>query len=128
MRKLALCALAALPLSGCLMHEERHYTPGVHPVSKEQVISMTRDRVPEDRIMELIQDNGVSRRATADDLIEMQGAGVSSRVMSGFADAPVREYRPGREHRTLYYYEPDPAVVYGLGVLTGYLIWRHYGR
>lgn len=128
MKYLALAAVALSSLSGCVMYEDRDYTPGVYPVSKEEVISMTKAGYQDDRILEQIEVNGVTRRASADDLVDMQGAGVSSRVMAGFTEAPVREYRPATEVRTRYHYDffGEPAVQYGLGVLTGYLLWRHY--
>ncbi len=128
MKKLTLSALAAMTLSGCLMHEERHYTPGRYPVTKDDVVAMTRSGVSEDRILSRIHEQGVSHRATADDLVEMQNAGVTSRVMAGFAEAPVRDPRPPVERRTSYYYDPlsEPVVNFGIGVLTGYLLWRHF--
>lgn len=128
MKHLILAGLAVSTLSGCLMYEDRDFQPGVYPVSKDEVISMTKAGYSDDRILDQIHGNGVSQRASADDLVEMNSAGVSSRVLAGFTEAPVRDYQPAVETRTRYYYDlwSEPVVNYGLGVLTGYLLWRHY--
>lgn len=129
MKKIILPALVAASLSGCLMYEDRQYVAGSYPVSKDEVIQMTRNQVPDEKILGRINQYGVDRRATADDLVEMREMGVSSRVLAGFTEAPVREARPGTEVRTRYYYDvSEPVVDFGLGVLTGYLIWRYWCR
>lgn len=126
MRYLALSAVALTSLSGCLMHEHRQYHPGVNPLSTGEVISLTQEGKSEDQILLAIQRNGVERKPSSDDLVEMQTAGVPSRVMAGMVDAPVREARPPVETRTKYYYDPSPDLInFGFGMLTGYLIWRH---
>jgi len=109
------------------MGEHRHYTPGVNPLSKDEVVALSQEGKSDDQILGALNRNGVERKITADDLVEMQGAGVSSRVLAGMAEAPVREPRAPVETRTKYYYDPTPDIVnFGFGVLTGYLIWRHW--
>lgn len=125
MRYFVLATVALTSLSGCLMYEDRHFHPGVQPVTKQDVISMSQAGQPEANILEAINQNGVAAKPNADDLVDMQSAGVTSRVMAGMVEAPVREPQPGVESRTRYYYDPTPEIVYGFGVLTGYLIWRH---
>jgi hypothetical protein len=128
MMKYSLIAILALSsLSGCMMYEERNYQPGVYPVSRDEVIEMTRSGYSEGRIIGKIEANGVDRRASADDILALQNAGVSSRVMAGFTEAPVRQPQAAVETRTRYYrdWSADPGFTYGLGMLTGYLLFRH---
>ena len=125
--KKVLLLLCATTLGGCVVYEDRHFVQGVTPVSKADVIAMTQAGYTDDAILDLVRKNGVQGRPTADDLVEMTQAGVSSPVISSVVDAPVTLYRPATEHRTVYYrdYTADPGFLIGVGTLTGYLLGRH---
>jgi hypothetical protein len=128
MKKALLVLLSMSLLGGCIVHESRHYSPGITPTTKADVIAMTQAGYSDEAILDMVRRNGVQRRPAADDLIEMQQAGVSSNVMNSMVEAPVTTYRPPVEHRTVYYrdYTADPGFILGVGALTGYLIGRHY--
>jgi hypothetical protein len=126
MKKALLLLLCGSFLGGCVVYEDRHFIPGVNPVTKANVIAMTQTGYSDDAILDLVHKNGVQGRPTANDLVEMTQAGVSSPVMSSVLEAPVTLYRPATEHRTVYYrdYTADPGFLIGVGALTGYLIGR----
>jgi hypothetical protein len=125
MKRLLCALLIGSLLGGCVMYEDRYHTPGVTPIQKADVLSMRAAGTPDGQILDMIHKNGVARRPSADEIIEMQGAGVSSPVMNAMLEAPVTQYRPATEvhHR---YYDYEPAFSFGAAALTGYLIGRHF--
>ncbi|HEX7899645.1 MAG TPA: hypothetical protein VF950_17885 [Planctomycetota bacterium] len=125
MKRLTGALLCGSLLGGCVMYEDRYHTPGVTPVQKADVLSMRAANYPDGQILDMIHKNGVARRLTADEVVEMNNAGVSGPVMNAMLEAPVTRYRPATEVRHAYY-DVEPAVNFGAAVLTGYLIGRHF--
>lgn len=125
MKRFAVAGLCLLSLAGCVVYEDRHHTPGVTPVQKADVLSLRASGAPDDQILDMIQRNGVARKPTADEVVELSSAGVSSRVMNAMMEAPVTTYRPPTEVRHRYY-DYEPAFRLGSAALTGYLIGRHF--
>lgn len=122
----AVCLLlAGSLLAGCVVYEDIHRVPGVTPVQKADVLAMRASGYPDSQIIDMISRNGVSRRPSADEIIEMKTAGVSSPVMNAMLDAPITTYRPTTETRYRYY-DYEPAFTLGAAALTGYLIGRHF--
>lgn len=125
MTKLTCVLLSILMLGGCVVYEDVHRSPGLTPVQKADVMAMRASGYGDGQILDMIHANGVARRPSADDVIEMKNAGVSTSVMNAMLEAPITTYRPATEvrHRT---YDMEPAFSFGAAVLTGYLIGRHY--
>jgi hypothetical protein len=68
----------------------------------------------------------VDRSPSADDIIEMKNAGVSSAVLDEMLRAPVTVPQPAQENRTVVVEDySEPAILVGLGALAGYLMFRH---
>ena len=125
MKRLACVLLCGSLLGGCVMYEDRYHTPGVTPVQKADVLAMRAAHYPDGQILDMIHKNGIARRLTADEIIEMKDAGVSSPVMNAMLEAPVTQYRPATEVRHVYH-DYEPAFTLGAAALTGYLIGRHF--
>jgi hypothetical protein len=106
--------LATSLLAGCVVHERRYATPGVTPVSKQEVLSMTTSGYADDAILARIQQDGVDRRPSADDLVEMKSAGVSEMVMNTMMSAPVTVPRAPVEHSTVEVVDYTPAILAGV--------------
>jgi hypothetical protein len=124
--KRALCILlGGSLLGGCVMYEDVHHTPGITPVQKADVLAMRAANYPDGQILDMIHKNGVARRPSADDVVEMKNAGVSTSVMNAMLEAPVTTFRPTTEVRYRYY-DYEPAFNLGAAALTGYLIGRHF--
>jgi hypothetical protein len=125
MKRLLCVVLAAGALGGCVVYEDRYHTPGVTPVQKADVMAMRAAGYPENQILDMIHQNGVAQRPSADELIEMKSAGLSGSVLNAMLEAPVTTYRPSTEVRHRYY-DVEPALNLGAAALTGYLIGRHF--
>lgn len=125
MKRFMCVLLCGSLLGGCVIYEDRHHTPGITPVQKADVMAMRAAGYPDGQILDMIHKNGVARRPSADDIVEMQNAGVPSPVMNAMLEAPVTTYRPSTEVRTRYY-DYEPAFTLGAAALTGYLIGRHF--
>ena len=126
MKPLVFALLGAGLLGGCVMYDDCYHTPGVSPVQKADVLSMRAAGYPDGQILDMIEKNGVARRPSADEIVEMKTAGVSSSVLNAMIEAPVTRYAPATEVHHVYYHDYEPAFTLGAGVLTGYLIGRHF--
>jgi hypothetical protein len=126
MRKTLVLALCATLLGGCVVREYRNSTPDVVPVTKNEVLSLKAAGHPDSVILGRIRADGVDRTPGADDIVEMKNAGVSSAVLDEMLRAPVTLPQPARENRTVVVHNySEPAILLGLGALTGYLMFRH---
>lgn len=125
MSRLACLLSGGLLLGGCVVYEDRVHTPGVTPVGKADVLGYRAAGAPDEQILDLIHQNGVARKPTADDLIDLAAAGVSDRVTRAMLEAPVTTYRPPTETRYRTY-DPEPVFTLGAAALTGYLIGRSF--
>ena len=130
MKKILLTALAPALLSGCLVVEERQFREGPAPLSTNGVIMMTANGKPDSFVIGALYHRGMDHRPTADELIELQNAGVSNRVMTEMLEAPVRTSAPVIHRKKRYYYRHDPvlddAVLFGAGAIAGYLFRKHF--
>lgn len=98
--------LLLLP-AGCL-YEDRYGPPP--PVTKTEIIELTKRGTPDEDIIASLRRNGMDRRLTADDLVELKKAGVSEKILLAAVDAPVRAYDPYpiySARRTPWYYDDD---------------------
>ncbi len=127
MTRFLIALLMGAPLAGCLVVEEHAWTPGVAPVTKHEVMTMSGAGFPDSSILHMIHRNGVAQRPNVDDLVEMKTAGVSGSVMSTMLEAPLRVPLPARESRTVIVrdYSAHPLFLLGVGGLVGYLIGHH---
>ncbi len=121
MKKPLILALCASLLGGCVAYERRSYEPGLDPVGRDEAVSMTRAGYTDAVILERIRKDGVESRPSADDVVSMKEAGVSSSVLNAMLEAPVTVPRPAREHTTVVY-DPEPAFIVGAAALFGYLV------
>ena len=129
MRKLLLIPLLPFLLTGCLLVEERHLEEGPPPLTTNGVISMSAAGHSESFIVGAIYRRGMDHPISAIELIELQEAGISDRVMREMVDAPIRRSAPVVEKRRTYYrYDPvmDDAILFGAGAVAGYLYKKHF--
>jgi hypothetical protein len=121
MMKALILAMCGSLLAGCLAYETRSYDPGVDPVGRDEAVSMTRAGYTDAAILDRIRKDGVETRPSADDVVSMKEAGVSSTVLNAMLEAPVHAPRPARKTTTVVY-DPEPAFVVGAAALFGYLL------
>jgi len=125
MKKALILGLCCSLLAGCVAYEQHTFIPGVTPVTRDEVVSMTRGGSPEGAILDRIRKDGVAARPTADDIVLMKSEGVSNGVMNAMLEAPVTRPRAPQEHTTVVY-DPEPAVLIGIGALLGYTIGKSH--
>lgn len=126
--KKAVALAAATLLSGCVVHQSRTSIPGVNPVTKQEVLSMTASGYADDALLDRIRQDGVERRPTAEDLVEMKNAGVSEAVMNEMVSAPVTVPRAPVDHSTYEVVDYTPAVVAGFSIAAWLFGVRHSHR
>lgn len=114
MKQTLILALVTSLLAGCVVHERRTSIPGVTPVTKQEVLSMTTSGYADDALLARIHQDGVERRPSADDLVEMKSAGVSESVMNAMMSAPITVPRAPVDHSTVEVVDYTPAIVAGL--------------
>ncbi len=130
MKKILLCAVAPVLLSGCLLVEERSYRDGPPPLTPNGVISMTAEGQSEEFIIGALARRGMDHRLAANELILLKDSGVSNRVMTEMLETPVRVSTPVLEQRSYRWVRYDPfledAIHVGTSALAGYLWWKHF--
>jgi hypothetical protein len=125
MKKALILTMCASLLGGCVAYEHRTLVPGVTPVTRDEVVTMTRGGFSDGAILDRIHKDGVAARPSADDIVFMKQEGVSSAVMNAMLSAPVTQPRAPQEHSTVVY-DPEPAILVGIGALLGYAIGRSH--
>ncbi len=129
MKKALAVALAGTTLlAGCVVHERREYSPGVTPVTTQEVLSMTSSGYSDEAILARIRQDGVDRRPGAGDLVELKNGGVSEPVMNEMLSAPVTVARAPVERRSVEVVDYTPAVVTGIGIAAFLFGVRHSHR
>lgn len=125
------CLLAAglLLLAGCTLYARfREYAPGgdvlapqAVPVTREDVVRLTRASIPDDVILERLAADGLSRPILPRDIPELRIAGVSDRVIAAMGAARLvpssQALEPSRSDRRYLYWRPglglhddDPSI------------------
>ena len=120
-----------LLLAGCVIYDDREerVIPGRDPLSVSEIIALSRGGVTDDTILRELAANGVVRKVSVDDILEMKSGGVSETVIAAAVGTEVTTPRAaevvyeGRVYREYYY--SDPGVWFGLGWLLG---WNRHGH
>ena len=126
MRKVVAVALAASLIGGCVVHEHRTSTPGVNPVTHQEVLTLTTSGYADEAILTRIRQDGVDRRPGAEDLVQMKNAGVSEAVMNEMLSAPITVPRAPVEHSSVEVVDYTPAVVAGFSIAAWLFGARHH--
>lgn len=114
------CLLAAglFLLAGCTLYARfREYAPGgdlfapqAVPVTREDVVRLTRAGISDDVIVERLGADGLSRPILTRDIPELREAGVSDRVVAAMAAARLvpssQDVLPSRSDRRYLYWRP----------------------
>jgi PBP1b-binding outer membrane lipoprotein LpoB len=128
MKRFLTATLAATLLGGCVVHEHRTSIPGVTPVTKQEVLTMTSSGYTDEALLARIRQDGVERHPSAEDLVEMKNAGVSEAVMNEMLSAPVTVPRAPAETSTVEVVDYTPAVVVGFSIAAWLFGARHSHR
>ena len=128
MSRIWLLAVGALLISGCVIREHRTITAGVNPVTQGEVTSMTQAGYADSTILQRVHSDGVQARPQATDIVAMKEAGVSDPVINAMLVAPVTQYRPPVEERTVYVRDYSPAFVFGAAAVTGAVLGHHFSH
>lgn len=125
MKKFVAVALAVALIGGCVVHEHRISTPGITPVTQQEVLTMTTSGYADEAILARIRQDGVDRRPGAEDLVQMKNGGVSEAVMNEMLAAPVTVPRAPVEHSSVEVVDYTPAVVAGISIAAWLFGVRH---
>jgi hypothetical protein len=91
-----------LILCGCATYSFQY-----PPVTIDEITKLTKEKVPDDQIIEKIKKSRTAYRLSADDIVEMKKAGVDSKVidymLKTFEEA-VREDQRMRDWNNWYFY------------------------
>ncbi len=134
-------AIASLPLAGCTFCARvREYAPGGDllapsdpPVSPEDVVRLTAAGIADDIILERLTAEGLSRPLASRDILLLESAGVSARVIEAMREARLvpssQMLRPSRSDWKFPYWHPgfgpyDPGDPY----IDGWDPLRHRDR
>lgn len=112
MRTLLILILVVIAATGCARRAVRP-----PPTTQADIINMSKEGVSDEVIIRIIQNSRTVYRLTADDVVRLRNAGVSSAVINYMLDSYVRfsQY----EQRRADYYDYDYGFRYRFGFWYG---------
>lgn len=81
-------------------------------VTFDDVIAMTQANVDEELIVNHIRINGMTKIPTSDDIIRLQQAGVSTKVIKAMQEAPLRRVESSDRPIVIREESPPPVIIY----------------
>ncbi len=115
--RLALFLAAGLMLAGCATTQTQTYEFKTVPV--EEILQMSKDKVPTDQIIKKIAESGTIYRLSASQLADLREAGVPNEVINYMQQTYLDAVRRNQARQDLRYWSPSGGYWYG-GVPYGW--------